>query len=210
MDTFPLTVLDGFFSDPDKVLEYAKTLEYRGDPEGSWPGLRTRPLNEFNFELHSNVCHKMLFPFYGNAYDIPIRAEGTFQKIPAGEYTSGQIHRDVPALAPGIVYLSPSGSMDTGTSLYSIKRDVVGLNVDLRTKYFDKDESKKEAWNSQFEETVKVGGFYNRLFLFDSSQYHRANEYNHNNGEDRYTLTYFFFDIQESMYPVTRSRRVLI
>ena len=48
---FPSLIIDNFFEDPDKVVDYANTLEYQQSVGGKWPGKRSDHLNRLNSEL---------------------------------------------------------------------------------------------------------------------------------------------------------------
>ena len=34
---YPTTIVDNFFDDPDKIVEYSKKLNYKKDPNNDWP-----------------------------------------------------------------------------------------------------------------------------------------------------------------------------
>ena len=39
---FPTIVIDNFFEDPEMVLKYAETFEYRFPEDGQYPGTRSK------------------------------------------------------------------------------------------------------------------------------------------------------------------------
>ena len=48
---FPTTCIDHFFKYPDAVRKYANTLTFQPEPEGRWPGQRTKELHLENDNL---------------------------------------------------------------------------------------------------------------------------------------------------------------
>jgi hypothetical protein len=144
---FPISV-DGFFSDPDKIVKYAKGLQMEYDPTGGWPGKRSMPLYEINPDLNIAIISKILtcYGFVGTQKEFIIKdkkdelPEGfrpefnqlMFQEIQRGSdrkndvRNKGWIHRDSadvywkPELA-GLIYLNPDIDPDSGTSLFNMK-----------------------------------------------------------------------------------------
>ena len=43
--TFPVTIVDNFFDDPDAIVEVANNLKYFNPQGGHWPGTRTKNLH---------------------------------------------------------------------------------------------------------------------------------------------------------------------
>ena len=44
--TYPITIIDNFFDDPDAIVELANSLDYYAPETGNWPGVRTKRLHE--------------------------------------------------------------------------------------------------------------------------------------------------------------------
>ena len=55
MIKYPTLIVNNFFENPNKIVEYSKTLEYnRSDwkeKNTEWPGVRTKSINYFHFDL---------------------------------------------------------------------------------------------------------------------------------------------------------------
>ena len=74
--------------------------------------------------------------------------------------------------------------------------------------------SLSHADNDPFEETIRYNSRYNRLILFDGSNYHASNPFNHDDDkEERLTLITFFnsvdrIDDSNLKQPVTTMRRI--
>ena len=43
--TYPITIVDDFFEDPDAIVEMANELKYYTPNTGNWPGTRTKNLH---------------------------------------------------------------------------------------------------------------------------------------------------------------------
>ena len=188
---FPTLIIDNFFEYPDKVLEFANTLEYFPDENATWPGKRSDPLHKVNRELFDYICLKIYRIFYPNGVDS-YKTSMTFQYIePHAFDNEGWIHQDK-AQFGGIIYLTKDPEVGTGTSLYKPKRGWFNTYSyetmtsserhfrktrsypDAYKDKFDKDayENVKKFYDDSFEETVRVENIYNRLFMFSGTNYH--------------------------------------
>ena len=125
--TYPITIVDDFFEDPDAIVEMANELKYYTPNTGNWPGTRTKNLHieeprffrYFGSKLHllfyesvpdywNLQCHfQLIHPFCKDKYDNKNR---------------GWIHQDIDTWFGGIVYLSPDPEPDTGTSVYKVTK----------------------------------------------------------------------------------------
>ena len=62
---WPTLIVDNFFDDPKKVINFSKQLTYERDKEHRWPGTRTKPLHEINkefFRWSTKKIMTLLFP----------------------------------------------------------------------------------------------------------------------------------------------------
>jgi len=48
MHIIPVTVLDNFLDDPDKIRAWALQQEYFTSKDGQWPGVRSKPIHELD------------------------------------------------------------------------------------------------------------------------------------------------------------------
>ncbi len=225
---FPLCV-DNFFDKPDTIREWANSLPKERSVEGSWPGYRTAPLHEIDNEFHITLMLKVLSAYYDLKYAnvswSSCRAH--FQVIP--KYSNedddvkniGWIHQDDGDELAGIIYLTPNADVNSGTSLFSLKKEHENTylkfsnNPHKHAMYngmrIDKEEYKNalHQHNDKFLETLKFGNVYNRLIVYGSQEYHRANSFV-TNSEDRMTLVFFMNGIKSgtddrtSRYPLSR------
>tara|TARA_B100000287_G_scaffold34538_1_gene31889 strand:+ start:232 stop:864 length:633 start_codon:yes stop_codon:yes gene_type:complete len=193
---FPTLIIDNFFDDPDKVVEYANTLEFSSSETGRWPGKRSSKLHEVNRELFNYICSKiynMFYPFGVSKYQVSM----SFQYIePYSFDNKGWIHRDRNEFG-GIVYLTKNPEVGTGTSIYKPTRGWFdsSVYVDIKKKYYINEKFDENRYNDvrkfhddSFEETVRVENIYNRLFMFSGSNWHGVPNFG---TKPRLTLVFF-------------------
>ncbi|BCU98299.1 MAG: hypothetical protein CM15mV21_0680 [Eurybiavirus sp.] len=63
--TFPITIVDNFFDDPDAIVEVANNLKYFNPQGGHWPGTRTKNLHIDEPRLHMYFTQKLNSIFHG-------------------------------------------------------------------------------------------------------------------------------------------------
>lgn len=213
METIPLTVVDDFLPDPDKWREYALSCDYYSDPDGKWPGERSRDLRLIDTVLYNKLCVRFFSLFFDpKAHNLHFEVQANFQKIKRTQDV-GWIHTDNPSMASGIVYLNKNPNIENGTSLYKPK-DIRTTNIHLDKKvdsYLGKishQESLKYCLenNDQYIETSRIGNQYNRLVAFDSSCYHGANLSDIPESEERLTLVFFVMKLGLERSPMLRMR----
>ena len=178
---FPTLIIDNFFDDPDKVVEYANTLEFLPSELGEWPGKRSEELwmtNPELFDYTSAKIYNMFYPHGLEHYKMSLK----FQYIePYSFDNKGWIHIDRSQFG-GIIYLTKDAEMGTGTSLYKPVRGYYRYSMETKKnkrnhylgKEFDKDEYKKvrKESNDSFQENLRVESVYNRLLMFGGNVWH--------------------------------------
>jgi len=199
---FPSVCMDGFFNNPEEIIDYANTLEYL--PDGYSPGFRSKPLHELNFNFFNNICIKqlaVLFP--NNVDDLSFQARCRFQKVPANYKFTDWIHTDDTSVLTTIIYLT--NECNAGTSIYKKNLFKNEISTDIKYDYYKQMTNNKLPENKMkelekihkehvksYEETISFKGIYNRFIAFDASSYHSAQSYMANNEKDRLTLITFF------------------
>jgi hypothetical protein len=210
MRVVPLTVIDEFLPNPDAVVDFAMSQEYLPCPKGTFPGVRTNPLHEINLELFNYVCKRFFSVFYDYSNSsINWNSSIHFQKI-SNNLNKGWVHVDS-GLISFVLYLNKTENLNSGTSLYRLKKEVVAPSNETKLKhssYLGSIDPKEadvdlEKHNQQYEETIKVSSVYNRLIAFDSNSYHAAQDF-YSNIEDRLTMVGFIYSLTGSSYPLTR------
>ena len=198
---FPTIIVDDFFEEPHKIIELANSLEYTdaADYDYAWPGKRSTPIHEVNYDLFNNIVIKVLsvyFPYAKLSYNS---ANLRFQKV-SSIYEEGWVHSD-DNLITFIVYLNDTKTIDGGTSICIPKNKDITLYKDKKRESF-KDPNKVKEYesyrlknNNQYEETIRVNNVFNRCVIFNAPSYHKANGFNTiDNSEDRLTLVGFIED----------------
>ena len=67
--TFPVTIVDNFFDDPDAIVEIANNLKFFNPQTGNWPGTRTKNLHVEEPRLHMYFTQKLNSIFFGDNPD---------------------------------------------------------------------------------------------------------------------------------------------
>lgn len=224
MNSFPISIVDGFFSNPDAIRQYALSLDYKPDPDNRWPGMRSGLIHVINPGLFISLTSKFFSIYYDlNRDDIQWSVRSFFQLVDSGNM-SGWIHTDsspslgnTASIVGGIIYLSPEAPLGSGTSIYRLKKEYQTAsyeNEPFKRQHYKGEMCPEQAskhrvdHNSQFEETVRVGNVYNRLISFDATQFHGAQDFFGDNKDSRLTLVFFIDKITTARTPVRRMSEV--
>ena len=215
---WPTLIVDNFFDDPQKIINFSKQFKYESAIGGEWPGTRTDRIGKLDPEFFSWCTRKilmLLFPM--NVEQIKWKADQHFHRIPYKTYgKKGWIHRDEDSEFTVVIYLSHH--TDSGTALYKPKLVVPkDFYNDKKMKFYKdlQDYSDSEKWrkklNAHFEKVVDLHSSFNRLVLFDGHQWHGAENFG-TEKEDRLTLITFFTGIMGKegfslRYPIPMMRR---
>lgn len=178
---FPITVIENFFSYPDKIVMYANTLTYSKAPDGEfWPGTRSQRLHEVNNDLFSFIIRKVLNTFYEPDLE-KFKWEETyaaFHKIKSNINLSN-IHKDNVCLLAGVIYLNKNGSIDNGTTIYNEKK----------------------------EKKLILSNTYNTMICYDGNQLHGATNTIMENDKERLTLVFFIRNLTVNSLPLDRNKK---
>jgi hypothetical protein len=183
-DLVPSIIIDSFFKNPDKIVEFANTLKYENSTF-NYPGEKSVNINDVNPELANFVLKKIL-SFMG-VDDFECNYDMRFQKIESG-YGEGLIHTDQCELT-SIIYLDKFGSIDSGTNLYTGKQNEEYYNSHEFTKNSKEGDKRKYLYRNKL---------YNGAFIFPGLHIHAASNFLN---DERLTLTCFFWDIKPHRPP---------
>lgn len=226
---FPVCV-DNFFDDPDFIREFALSLPMQPDPNGAWPGSRTDFLHNIDREFWQSLMLKALSSYYDLKYSNIVWDDSkvSFQLIPPWDGNKndptnvGWIHKDLGDDLAGLIYLTPDADPDSGTSLFNLKPEWEHIHLDYNRQpakhmwqlgdKISREEYIKELeeHNNKFYEKTRFQNIYNRLIMYDSSEYHRANNF-YTGNNDRLTCVFFLKGVKAgsteertSRYPQNR------
>tara|TARA_R110000803_G_scaffold64860_1_gene125979 strand:- start:389 stop:1090 length:702 start_codon:yes stop_codon:yes gene_type:complete len=228
---FPSISIANFFDNPDEVLDLANSLEYFPTPNGSYPGLRTKPLHITNEVFFNKFCSAVFANFYNDGSNISYSTNLYFQKIPPFSKdkknikNKGWIHND-PAVLAGLVYLNKEADLDSGTAIYTPKKehlDFKGVvkhkwveDSDLKVNLYMKGQYNKKKYEehmslveSKFNKAIQFNNIFNTFICYHGEAFHRAENMNIGTGEDRLTLVFFMDRVTVDGTPVQRVKRFL-
>ena len=215
---FQTIVHDGFFRSPDKVREWALTLDY-SHPDGTFPGVRTRCTKFIHKKFYESTCSKLM-SLWGN-YDIKdCNLQLHFQKIKRfnadPDMNVGWIHQDIGAKAAAVIYLDPNAELNQGTSHYRVRSNIAEIDAvefpknakgeDQRwiyKKVLGEEQSRDpedlrlyyqnmRTHNDMFETILDVKNVYNRVIGYAGDQWHGQTSFYMDNDDDfRLTIVAF-------------------
>ena len=226
---FPVSV-DNFFDNPDRIVKYAKSLPKEPDSEGRWPGKRTKSLWEIDDELNRTLLLKIFSCYYDLTYqdiswessELYFQEISTFSKNKNDVKNRGWIHTDATnneVEVAGLIYLTPDSDPDTGTSLFKVKphKEYVIDNRQIAKHLLYKKEEFDEAYYIKkykeheecFIEKTRFTNIYNRMIMYDSNEFHRANNFYNGDGngdgkDARLTLVFFIGGLDAGTYPLEK------
>ena len=218
---WPTLIVDNFLNKPLEIKEFANKQIFTPDPEGKWPGKRSRYLHHISPQLFNSITTKivtLLYPYQVAEESIQWNALCSFQKISPQISNQGWVHADGADELTALIYLS--SHTQCGTSIYeSINFTSRTMHAEKKHKmYLEKDKKMKKFQdenNNQFKETVRINSQFNRLVMFDSSNWHKANQFKEDDvDEERLTLICFFTNLRNNKtnfkQPIPSANRILI
>ena len=218
----PITVVDNFLQNPEGIFPLLKQWEFTPTDNGRWPGSRSEHISELEYDLFRTLAEKTLMLFYENmpqAWSVDMRVQKIMpfveeQKDQFKARNRGYVHVDSPYAIIGILYLDKDPLPCTGTSFYRSKRcfnrireeDMrIKQNHYLGEKFTDKEiEENMKMVNDQFLETMSVENVFNRLVIFNGSQWHAAQTFGYGN-KPRHILNMFWENPCVKGSPLQRS-----
>ena len=216
--TYPITIVDNFFEDPDGIAEQAMELRYYTPNSGNWPGTRTKSLHveqprffaHFGGKIH--LLHYETVPEYWNL-QCHYQLIHPFAEDKYSKKNRGWVHKDIDTWFGGIVYLTKDPCPDSGTSIYKTSSgygfqypDEITMKEKLyRGEEIDPVEYRK-VWkkvHAQYIPTVRVENVYNRFVLFNNKTHHGVYTFG---TKERLTLNFFGMHMSGKIPPLQRSR----
>jgi hypothetical protein len=192
--------------------------------------------NKF-FDMFCNKMFSVFYDLSNPNLTLQWEVFTTFHKMPSFGKTkndlrnTGWVHQDPHVILAGVIYLNPNAPLDTGTSMYRIKNpDTFNLENIHRDEYHKKKvefykmkdpiycdtitEEEHNLYNDAvcknndlFEETIRVNNVYNRMTIYDSSNWHRPVSYYMDSDEPRLTQVFFVNKLTASNTPTSRIKQ---
>ena len=217
--TYPITIVDNFFEDPDGIVEMANELRYYTPNTGNWPGQRTKNLHVEEprfFTYFGNKLHLLFYETVPEYWNLQCHFQmiHPFCDDKNSKKNRGWIHRDIDTWFGGIVYLKKDPEPNTGTSVYKVKqgyshqyaKEIEQKEALYRSEVVsDSDYTKAyDSMRDQFEETVTVANVYNRFVMFNGNTHHGVQTFG---TTPRLTLNFFGMAQTGKLPPLLRSNR---
>ena len=223
---YPSVQVTNFLDNPDYILNYAKSLEYKNSK--NYPGLRTQPLHEINFEFFTDINSKiirLLYPDFDVYKKVEWQANSFFQKINYKDIEfhmlnkenpdRGWIHNDDEVKFTAIIYLSKGDGCGTGLYSKSDGFKMVRGGHDVKYEYYlnNKEINLEDYLNklnknlNKFKLECLFNSSYNKMIGFDGSNPHGA-FYNLKPDEERITYISFFKSIMAPYCHIPEMRRL--
>ena len=217
--TYPITIVDNFFEDPDGIVEIANELKYYTPNTGNWPGQRTKNLHVEEprfFKYFGNKLHLLFYETVPEYWNLQCHFQmiHPFCDDKNSKKNRGWIHRDIDTWFGGIVYLKKDPEPNTGTSVYKVKKGYshqYAKEIEQKEALYrsevvsDSDYTKAyDSMRDQFEETVTVTNVYNRFVMFNGNTHHGVQTFG---TTPRLTLNFFGMAQTGKLPPLLRSNR---
>jgi hypothetical protein len=210
MNIIPATCVDDFYSDPDRVREFALAQSYYPS-DGGYPGTRSDEIQNLDNTFFEEFCNKVFSLFIDPSSVKKYRVKTQFQLIDKFDNDAnspknkGWVHFDDHCILAGIIYLNPDADPSTGTSIFKLVDHTTLEKSSAKQDFFSGKlvpdyDNIVSRHNSSYVETIRYNNIYNRLICFDSSQAHGVNSY-YTSGEPRLTQVFFLGEFEASMDP---------
>ncbi len=221
MKNIPALCIDDFYSNPDRVREFALKQDYYPAQEGNYPGKRTRDLDDIDKEFFEQFCAKLLSLFFDlNTTHVNYQITTSFQLIPSMDpdpdnpKNLGWVHYDDDVIFAGVIFLTPNIDLNCGTSIFKLvdpeKLDQTPAKVEFYKNGVDLNYNQQiVSHRNAYVETIRFNNVYNRLIAFDANCAHGVNSY-YSNSEPRLTQVFFVKKIDsKTPSPVARHKKYL-
>jgi len=174
--------IDNFYNDPDEVRSVALNAEY--STEGNYPGIRTKPMMTDSMEQIIKDAINL-----NQEYNFGKQYCGSFQYTTA--FDRSWIHADGTTEWAGVLYLTPNAPPSSGTGFFKFKEG--GYTRYTGDKAMDKYIDSCSQDLTKWEKITEVANVYNRLIIYDATQFHMSLDYFGTNINNARLFQTFFF-----------------
>lgn len=221
MKNIPAICVDEFYSQPNKIREFALSQTYYPCNNGSFPGARTVGLYTLDEKLYKKFCNKLFSLFFNlEQTDVRYQVNTSFQLIqpihrnPNSLKNLGWVHVDDNVIFAGVIFLTPDIDLNCGTSIFKLI-DKSKLDESDAKQRFYKDqtdlnyEERLQMHRSAYVETIRFNNIYNRMICFDAESAHGVNNY-YSSVEPRLTQVFFVEKLETDVVsPIQRHKKYL-
>jgi len=178
-----LVVKDDFFSNPNELVEVAKTCEYfcggaqegvelrgvttrRNEVKGSWRGFRSPQIQNINKQLSDKVFSELFNKLTKNTYIrfFEYTVEAYFHYLPSAcKFEENWKHTDDGCIFAGVVYLNKTPCKESGTMIFDAETKTTVDNRFNRLVFFDP--TKIHSAQGSFGESVDDARLTLNLFV---------------------------------------------
>jgi hypothetical protein len=175
-------VVDNFYDDPDRVRNYALSVEFSADIRW-YKGLRSKE----TYRPHSikrafeNIIGQTI-TLWDDGYN------GCFQITTSND---PQVYHYDQQRWAGMIYLTPNAPLESGTRSHRSKitglrhSSQEGIDMSFSSGFYD---------STKFDTVDNIGNIYNRLLIMDARAIHSAGPYFGQNEQDGRLTHLFFFE----------------
>ena len=186
-----LMIIDNFYNNAIETRNHILTQDFK--VRGNYPGQRT--------ESHANEHLKTMIEGYiqhftGKITKWPTKKDaynGSFQYTTSRDRT--WLHTDSWNNWAGVLYLTPDAPVTAGTGIFKF-RDGTRTSLESEARGNKKMLDEHSQDYTKWELVDRVGNIFNRLVLFNSTQYHASLDYFGTCKEDARLFQVFFFSTE--------------
>jgi hypothetical protein len=221
MNNIPALCIDDFYSNPDEVRKFALLQDFFAPADGTYPGKRTKHLEDLDRGFFNQFSNKLLSIFFDlSNSSVNYAIDTSFQLIPSvnpdplSPKNLGWVHYDSDVVFAGVIFLTPHIDLNCGTSIFKLvdptKLDQSTAKQDFYKNGVDSDyDNRIQTHKSAYVETIRFNNVYNRLIAFDSSSAHGVNSY-YSNTDPRLTQVFFVTKLDsKTPSPIARQKYYL-
>ena len=220
----PITCIDNFYSNPDKIRDFALSLKFfSAGKKDNFPGERTKCLSVINKDFFDQSCQKLFSLFFDFTTPVNWVVTTRFQKIypyhkdPKNLLNTGWSHLDNDHIFAGVVYLNKNPNPNSGTMLLTPNSQFSSIqdsDISYRNKLYhnqkidEKIYAKKiQEHNKKFDITLEVKNKYNRLICYNHNIWHRVSNFC-TDEEFRLTQVFFIKELKANSFPTQRVKEI--